>query len=45
MTPVLWTAWGREWEWDWRRTHEATRRLLERLAASDVGPLREHVAA
>lgn len=30
---------------DWRRTHKATRRLLERLAASDVGPLREHVAA
>ncbi|MFX4287549.1 polysaccharide deacetylase family protein [Janibacter sp. G349] len=79
LTPVLWTAWGREWEWgatadtvvttatrrlrpggtlllhdtdlhaphgDWRRTHEATRRLLRGdLATAEVGPLREHRAA
>jgi peptidoglycan/xylan/chitin deacetylase (PgdA/CDA1 family) len=78
LTPVLWTAWGREWEraatpativatiqrtlrpggtillhdtdlhaphGDWRRTLEATRRLLTGpLRAAAVGPLCDHDA-
>ena len=76
LSPVLWSAWGREWErsatpdriaakvrskirpggtvllhdtdlhsprGDWRRTLEATERLLAGpLRGADVGPLRDH---